>query len=109
MKKILAPIAALLLVSCNSGSADGYQFETKEYEKLSPNIQFVTLESKRALVKEYEKYNPPLQDRDLQAFATIQSDKCTIYIVDPDVSYEPEWIGHEVVHCMYGRFHPTQP
>lgn len=33
---------------------------------------------------------------------------CDMYIYDPKYDYEPEFIGHELVHCLYGDFHPNQ-
>lgn len=30
---------------------------------------------------------------------------CKIYIIDPSKQYIPEYIGHELVHCIDGRFH----
>jgi len=33
---------------------------------------------------------------------------CDMYIFDPAFYYGPEFIGHELVHCIYGQFHPTQ-
>jgi hypothetical protein len=34
--------------------------------------------------------------------------ECNVYIMDPKVNYQPEWYGHELVHCMYGDWHRTQ-
>ncbi len=30
---------------------------------------------------------------------------CTVHIVDPQVSYHPDYFGHESLHCFYGNWH----
>lgn len=30
---------------------------------------------------------------------------CVVHIVDPTVGYYPEFIGHEVMHCIFGDWH----
>ena len=45
------------------------------------------------------------EGRDLMAWSVLRPSGCEVHIVDPAVKYAPEWIGHEIVHCVYGRFH----
>ncbi len=46
----------------------------------------------------------------LKGFSLIhpKGGDCQVYIVDPKVSYEPEYLGHEITHCIYGFFHNSQ-
>ena len=41
------------------------------------------------------------------AFSVLNKENtdCDIYMLDPKVSYEPEFYGHELVHCVYGVWH----
>jgi hypothetical protein len=112
MKKILAGALALLaLASCNEqGSTDGYYFEPVPRLE-ERRIIVKTHPSLEALKSEFSKYPsaPNIsRDRALQAFSVISSTTCTVHIVDPAVRYMPEFIGHEIVHCLYGEFHPSQ-
>jgi hypothetical protein len=106
-------LVSVLMTSCDSGpkkGADGYAFEKKEYEKTSLGVTIVVMDSAKDLRKEAEKYMDKEIAKTVAAFGKISPDtnNCTIYIIDPSVQYEPEFIGHELVHCMYGRWHPTQ-
>jgi len=43
--------------------------------------------------------------RELMAWSIIRAGNCEVHIVDPSRSYQPQWTGHEVTHCIWGRFH----
>ncbi len=112
MRKIILAVAAFLaLSSCDSTprAKDGYYFENGT--KTERSIRFVTYTSmddvKRAYAttKGARKLGP---NEDLQAFALVSPTTCTVHMIDPAVSYKPEWIGHEITHCLYGEFHPNQ-
>ncbi|QUT04058.1 hypothetical protein KFK14_12965 [Sphingobium phenoxybenzoativorans] len=101
-------IAAALLTSCND-APDGYRFGKPEYIRESMTLNVVQHSSHAelrgaALAAGADAGN----DRELMAFSVItaRGSTCTIHIVDPAVSYQPQWIGHEVAHCIYGRWHP---
>lgn len=88
---------------------DGYNFEPVERIAERP-IKVVTYPSERALKNAYAKLPRGRQMGDnehLQAFTVINS-VCTIHMVDPATRYQPEFFGHELVHCLYGEFHPSQ-
>lgn len=104
---------AWILVACDPSpqkSADNYYFENKEYEKTSLAIEFVVMPSAKALQKEAEKFIDKETAGKVAAFSRLRPalNSCTIYIIDPEVQYDPEFIGHEVTHCIYGRWHPSQ-
>ncbi|SKB62105.1 hypothetical protein [Sphingopyxis flava] len=98
----LALLAAVLLAGC--GPADGYQFERKEFERAAPNITVVTHPSLKAL-RDAAPASAKEGAAELQAWSAITSRGCEMHIVDPTQSYQPEWIGHEAAHCVYGRWH----
>jgi hypothetical protein len=107
MKKII--LAALLLASCSETATDKYTFE-KGTGRLRPERQItvVTHPSLDDLRKEKRATGAVAANRDLMAYSIISQTKCTVHIVDPAVKYMPEFIGHEITHCLYGEFHPTQ-
>jgi hypothetical protein len=53
--------------------------------------------------------------RQLAAFSSLSYNRdtlayeCTMFIINPEERYVPEFIGHELTHCFYGQWHPTQP
>ena len=96
----ISPLLILLLSGC--GSSDGYEFQTKEFERLEPSVSFVVHPS----TEDLRRAGPSVgEDRELMAWAKIKDGGCEVHIVDPQVSYRPEWVGHEVIHCIYGRWH----
>lgn len=97
------------LLSCGDGSskksADGYVFEEKEYEKTQLTVEIVVLKDNTEFQKEKNKYAPNVDG--LQAFGRLipSQNKCILYIKDPEWNYAPEFIGHELSHCIWGRWH----
>jgi len=87
-------------------SADNYRFLQKEYETLAPNVEFVLLKNNAEYVAA-KKEAVGNRWRNVSAFTywNMQTATCKIFIKDPAWSYEPEYIGHEVAHCIWGRFH----
>lgn len=113
LKKLLFVATLLVATSCgeqvgtNTGK-DGYKFETKEYQKETITVTIKVFASQDALAA-YAKENN-IKAPNLAAFAKLYPsvDKCTIFVVDPSARYEPEFIGHEFTHCVWGRWHPKQ-
>ena len=116
MKKAL--ILSLLLTGCaqdplrserkfsSSASYDGYRFIQKEYETLSPGVEFVLMRSPEEYSKVmYEQFGPNWKSVSAFTKWNMKEATCKIYIKDPAWEYEPELIGHEVAHCIWGRFH----
>ena len=107
MKKILA-ISLLFLASCNQPNvgADQYQFGNKQYENTAVAVSIVTYDSKADLLREARKYG--VNNPDLVAFSLLsptRKDVCEIHMMDPNVRYQPEFVGHEFLHCVYGQWH----
>jgi hypothetical protein len=115
MKKFIFIVLLFLLASCNDTSVnsrkgvDGYTFGEPSFEKNRVTITIVTYSSRKELLEAAKKTG--INNRDLAAFALIPADSnnntCTVHIMSPKVSYEPEWYGHEFMHCFYGQWHTS--
>lgn len=120
MKKTLIILAifwtwtSFAIVGCDGNSnskrgADDYYFEDKEYEQDSFTVRMQLFDTRR-------EFEAAARDKNISnasalgAFATLANDgsSCTIYTIDPTVSYEPEFLGHELAHCAWGRWHEQQ-
>jgi hypothetical protein len=85
---------------------DDHKFLVKEIENLTPIVEFILLETDEehdAARKEFIGHGW----NKVSAFTRWNETEgtCKIYIKDPLWKYEPELIGHEVAHCIWGRFH----
>jgi hypothetical protein len=100
-----------------STGADNYRFTTPEYEITEQQMVFIvhpTMKDLRdALRKRYIEEGSPVNEMSLKtvaAWSTIYPDKnvCEVHFLNPADKYAPEFLGHEVTHCIYGRFHEDQ-
>jgi len=106
---IMVIVLAIMLTSCEPSDVgkDNYRFDRKEYEILQPEVTFV-LASSPSEWKEYrERFD---LDDGFNAFSVTEhltdgSKRCTIYVPDPEWKWRPELIGHEVAHCIWGKWH----
>jgi len=105
---------SLFLIGCTSTNlnnkyryaSDDYRFIVKEYENLHPQLNFI-------LLKNEDEYNSVRKEKlglqwdSVSAFTLWipETGECTVYIKDPEWKWEPELIGHEVAHCIWGRYH----
>ena len=107
-KKIITIAAlAILIASCKpvpKTGADGYTFGQKQYVKTSVQVNIVEFKTRQSFNKELARRG---LTEDVVAFTALKPpfDKCTIYMMDPSVEYVPEFIGHELLHCVYGQWH----
>lgn len=102
--RILIPIA-VLLSGCGNQGADGYTFGSPTFTKPTVQVSVVLLPSRKTVEAEFRERNPGRPSSEVVAFSALRADGCTIYAVDPAVDYQPEYIGHELVHCFYGEWH----
>ena len=120
MKKLIVSLFTIgMLVACGQQShtaADGYYFEKAEFTNLTPTVEIVLVKSHDEMAKLVNQKSPRPKPEDVMAFSVLSkriSDgvevKCTIYMIDPKIQYAPEYIGHELVHCLYGNWHTIQP
>ena len=93
---------------------DTYAFDYREFQLNDIHIKMVYYNNIEELLLYVKKYKPKIlefndKNRTLRAFAIYgQAGKekiCTIHIVNPSIKYEPEFLGHEMTHCLFGRFH----
>ena len=99
-------ILVLLLVSCDSShkGADGFAFLHKEtnYETITVHIRTYSTD---------KEMNDAAKARgvtsEVNAWGTLKGNECTIHVRDPSVVYQPEFIGHEIAHCVWGRWHDS--
>lgn len=102
--------AALLLAACDGGSgvgADGYRFGHKEKQDTELEISVVVHNTRNEVLEAAEDAGVTIpQSRVLMAWGELRGSACTIHIISPEVAYEPEWLGHELAHCIWGRWHP---
>lgn len=102
-------LLALLLVACSDSAKDGYSFGTKSYTHNLVEVSVVTYTSREELRKAIK--NPEKLSESVMAFSVLYKKdgvalpKCTIHMMDPAVVYEPEFVGHEFLHCVYGQWH----
>ena len=119
MKRVFAALVLLLpMVSFgweldfSLKAADDYVFEQKEFERTSIKLKVVVLPDSftfRRIAKEKGIDPDNLRNSSptkVEAFAILApGNKCTLYVKDPEWKYEPEYIGHEIAHCIWGRWH----
>jgi len=107
MRYIIIFLLALMLGSCEPApkrGADGYLFGEKQYERNAVQVKIVTYKSQ----EEFSKVLKELKlSKTTAAFSLLAPpyDTCTIHMIDPSVKYEPEYVGHEFLHCAYGQWH----
>lgn len=116
--KILA--VAMLLGGCATQrppiAADGYRFDGKEWEEHEITVRVVIAKNDRQMLKLAREVGGLRESRSVvsartyrtHAFAALNPNDhshCTIYVLDPGYNYEPEYIGHEFSHCVWGRWH----
>lgn len=107
MKKLLVLPLLFLLASCeNKVRNDGYKFGQKQYEQTPVTISVVTYKTEEDLVKAATVLGANYPN--IAAFSVLTPNdhsKCTIHMIDPAVKYQPEFVGHEFLHCVYGQWH----
>jgi hypothetical protein len=111
---VVIATALFSLVACdNPGSSkgkDGYYFEKESFTRTEFPVEIVLVENAAAMAAEISKrknLHGTVEPTKVAAFSVIRMNdpKCTIYMIDPKNKYEPEFIGHELVHCIYGVWH----
>jgi hypothetical protein len=122
MKKILVWVLVVvgacnilsMMVSCGQKkiATDGYYFEKETFTRTDLGVTIVLVKNQEEMSKLLEEHGKTVaQGNEVAAFSTLseKEPKCTIYMIDPKTNYQPEFIGHELVHCVYGNWHTIQP
>ena len=99
-------VIAAPAISRSMTGMDGYMFQQKEFERKTVEVTFVTFANRGELLR-WTRKNGIYVPNDMQSVSTYEKDgnKCTIYTIDPSKRYIPEQYGHELAHCVYGRWH----
>lgn len=108
MKRVFAIVGMLLVVSCNNGpnkGKDGYIFSNKQYEQSPVTVSIATYKSQEQLYQVAKSKGANYPNVVAFSVLTTKKDTCTIHMIDPSVRYEPEFVGHEFLHCVYGQWH----
>lgn len=100
--------AAALLGACATpqASSDGYVFGEPEFTRTSMTMEIVIhddlLKLRRSIPNGHVAFG-----RELMAWSAIDLNRnhCEVQIIDPRHTYAPEALGHELTHCIYGRWH----
>ena len=111
---VVVTTALFSLVACDNTSKqkgkDGYYFEKETFTRTEFPVEVVLVKDAAAITAEIKKRNNiqgTVEPKNVAAFSVVRLNdpKCTIYMIDPKNKYEPEFIGHEFVHCIYGVWH----
>ena len=88
---------------------DAYRFATKEVEKTEIVLTIKVMPSIAALQEAAHQHYGFDFDTAARTLAfsawTVEGKACTIYLLDPSVFYMPDQYGHELMHCVFGRWH----
>ncbi len=112
----LLAVIAVAISGCDKAphqgkAADGYVFGDPSFERSKLEVEVVLLQSTAALERAHKEALATRRGarvaagRELAAFSILSEAGCTIYAIDPKVSYKPEFLGHELAHCIYGEWH----
>ena len=111
---VVVATALFVLVACDNTSKqkgkDGYYFEKESFTRTEFPVEVILVKDAAAITAEIKKRNNiqgTVEPKNVAAFSIVRLNdpKCTIYMIDPKNKYEPEFIGHELVHCIYGVWH----
>lgn len=101
-----ATLFAILFAMQGCAAADGYRLERVEVERAEIHVRFVDYRDRAELLRAADAIGAQAgEHRALEAFAEVKGDACIIHSIDPRRVYRPAWIGHEITHCRFGRFH----
>lgn len=114
--KVMLVGCALLLAGCGKVPAagpDGAAFERREFDRPATLVTKVEYDTPAQLQRAATALGVTLEpagglDRKIYAFGFVQrgAASCTIHFVRPEQSPGVRlWMGHELAHCFYGRWH----
>lgn len=90
---------------------DGYIVENADINHKDLELHVHTYRTVAAFEAAARKYNSAstygIQTEGFTIYRR-ENNVCDMHIYDPAYQYKPEFIGHELVHCIYGNFHPNQ-
>lgn len=106
--KMLAALALLAPTATFAKSGDdGFRFTQKEWERTRFTVEVVVHPDLRSLRTTAIREGAEFQG-DIAAFSKVNTNPnapCRIHMVDPTKYFHRKYIGHELLHCMFGRWH----
>ena len=108
LKILFAALALTSLSSCGTQipASDGYTFDKQDFYRDDIHVKIVQFDNRKEF--EAEAARVGIENTSVvMAFTTVSLSEpvCTIRVMNIPNDYEPKWIGHELIHCMYGNFH----
>lgn len=113
LKLAASALAPVFMFGCdnqpNKVGKDGYKFEKETFLRTEFPVEIILFPTEQALQTAFKARTGSTHNaaKNVAAFAVIRKadPTCTIYMLDPKTNYQPEFIGHELVHCIYGEWH----
>ena len=112
MKKFIITFAALAAAITPAVGREAYRFEQPSFVHTDIRVIIVPMQTTRKLMEEAARLGAVVDpSRKISAFSIISPtmNQCTIYMVEPKNGLNTSLIGHELLHCIYGDWHPNQP
>jgi len=98
-----ALFAGCCLVSCGQ-QPDGYNFEGAEFERREQVVEVIEHRSLKEL-RETAPEGTFTEGRELMGYSYLRPDGCEIHVTSLQKASARSWLGHEMTHCVYGRWH----
>ena len=105
IRQLLFSLAVVASASAQT-AADGYKFRGNPPPlRLEFGTVVVEHDSSAKLADSIRQYG--INSTEVHAFSVYDPNTniCTIHIVKPARIYMPEHMGHELMHCVYGKWH----
>lgn len=115
----LAIMAILLGTPATAGGlgADGYSWGVAPPSSTEVLVTIVYHKSRAELLDSFAKSGGESSLEDGQdksgpiyAYSVVNTaeHRCTIHALNPARKYTPQYLGHELLHCLHGQWHPQQ-
>lgn len=110
---VAAITAAFMPVNSKAGTCDGYWIEQSSFTNIDLRVKVIFYNSFRELKEAAKKtrgFPTNYEHLDtLQEFVQVNPDgRCIIHAVDQTKVYDPCFMGHGLLHCVYGDFHQNR-
>lgn len=109
---IKAAFAALALMStpvhASLSADDGFRFVKEDWERTDMRIRVVVHPSLADLRSAAIAAGASMDNGTPRAWSKVYTNAnsvCEIHIIDPKKDGFRKYVGHELLHCMYGRWH----
>lgn len=110
MKWAVLIFAALSLTGCDipKKAPDGYHFEQGDFERNEIEVTMIQYDNRADFERSAKRLGAYTEGLEAFGEVGISDPWCRIHIMRVSQHYEPEWLGHEVTHCIYGQWHRNQ-